>query len=177
MAVLCTLPAQKFLPVCRPQVIKSRFSLLVVFRILCFTKLRFLQLQKRCFTKVQKFLDFGGFAPSPARRTRAVTGVARTPSATLCAFQVSKYFSKFWFLVSEKLSYGSFWIEFQALFIADFFLIFKNRYLHLLCKASLRIPTPCPCFIYHFEHNLSGTSGICIFSSKLITYCAVVRVV
>ena len=55
--------------------------------------------------------------------------------------------------------------------------IFKNRYLHLLCKASLRIPTPCPCFIYHFEHNLSGTCGICIFSSKLITYCAVVRVV
>ena len=108
MAVLCTLPAQKFLPVCKPQVIKSRFSLLVVFQILCFTKLRFLQLQKRVFTKVQKFLDFGGFAPSPARRTRAVTGVARTPSATLCAVQVSKYFFKFWFLASEKLSYGLF---------------------------------------------------------------------
>ena len=108
MAVLCTLPAQKFLPVCKPHFIKSRFSLLVVFRILCFTKLRFLQLQKRFFTKVQKFLDFGGFAPSPARRTRAVTGVARTPSATLCAFQVSKYFFKFWFLATEKLSYGSF---------------------------------------------------------------------
>ena len=108
MAVLCTLPAQKFLPVCKPHFIKSRFSLLVVFQILCFTKLRFLQLQKRFFTKVQKFLDFGGFAPSPARRTRAVTGVARTPSATLCAFQVSKYFFKFWFLASWKLSYGSF---------------------------------------------------------------------
>ena len=177
MAVLCTLPAQKFLPVCKPQVTKSRFSLLVVFQILCFTKLHFLQLQKRIFTKVQKFLDFGGFAPSPARRTRAVTGVARTPSSTLCAFQVSKYFFKFWFLASEKLSYGSFSCSCQALFIADFKLIFKNWYLHLLCKASLRIPTPCPCFIYHFEHNLYGTSGICIFSSKLITDCAVVRVV
>ena len=92
MAVLCTLPAQNFLPVCKPQFIKSRFSLLVVFQILCFTRLRFLQLQKRFLQKVQKFLDFGGFAPSPARQTRAVTGVARTPSATLCAFQVSKYF-------------------------------------------------------------------------------------
>ena len=108
MAVLCTLPAQKFFPVCKPHFIKSRFSLLVVFQILCFTKLRFLQLQKRFLQKVQKFLDFGGFAPSPARRTRAVTGVAKTPSATLCAFQVSKYFFKFWFLASEKLGYGSF---------------------------------------------------------------------
>ena len=106
MAVLCTLPAQKFLPFCKPHFIKSRFSLLIVFEILCFTKLRFLQLQKRFFTKVQKFLDFGGFAPSPARRTRAVTEVARTPSATLCPFQVSKYFFNFWLLTSWKLSYG-----------------------------------------------------------------------
>jgi hypothetical protein len=73
MAVLCTLPAQKFLPVCKPHFIKSRFSLLVVFQILCFTKLRFLQLQKRFFTKVQKFLDFGGFAPSPARNSQRYT--------------------------------------------------------------------------------------------------------
>ena len=54
--------------------------------------------------------------------------------------------------------------------------IFQNRLVHLLCKASLRIPLFCPWFIYHIEHSLSGTSGICIFSPKLTTYGAVVRV-
>ena len=74
------------------------------------------------FTKFQKFLDFGGFAPRPARRTRAVTGVARTPSATLCAFQVTKYF--FQVLVPGEL-------EAQLRFIlkcisSDFTLMFKK---------------------------------------------------
>ena len=54
--------------------------------------------------------------------------------------------------------------------------IFQNRLVHLLCKASLRIPLFCPWFIYHIEHSLSGISGICIFSPKLTTYGAVVRV-
>ena len=55
--------------------------------------------------------------------------------------------------------------------------ILKNRPVYLLCKASLRIPLFCPWFIYHIEHSLSGISGICIFSSKLTTYGALVRVV
>ena len=62
------------------------------FPISLFYKTALFAASEALFTKVQKFLDFGGFTPSPARRTRAVTGVARTPSATLCAFQVSKYF-------------------------------------------------------------------------------------
>ena len=55
--------------------------------------------------------------------------------------------------------------------------ICKNRLVHLLCKASLRIPLFFPWFIYHIEHSPSRISGICIFSSKLTTYGAVVRVV
>ena len=69
MAVLCTLPAQKFSPVCKPHFIKSRFSLLVVFQILCFTKLRFLQLQKRF---LQKFKIFGLWRLRPQSRTADV---------------------------------------------------------------------------------------------------------
>ena len=46
---------------------KSRFLLLIVFRIICFTKLRFLQLQKRFIQKVQKFLDI--LEASPQSRT------------------------------------------------------------------------------------------------------------
>ena len=111
MAVLCTLPAQKFLPVCKPHFIKSRFSLLVVFQILCFTKLWFLQLQKRFFTKVQKFLDFGGFAPCPARRTRAVTGVAKLPALHFALFRCPIFFQV---LISGEL-------EAQLRFILKFF--------------------------------------------------------
>ena len=84
MAVLCTLPAQKLLPVCKPHFVKSRFSLLIVFQILCFTKLHLLHLQKRF---LQKFKSFWTLEASPP-----VPHGARTPSATLCAFQVSKYF-------------------------------------------------------------------------------------
>ena len=65
MAVLCTLPAQKFLPVCKPHFIKSRFSLLVVFQILCFTKLRFLQLQKRFLQKFKSFWTLEASPPVP----------------------------------------------------------------------------------------------------------------
>ena len=125
-------PRKTFLPVCKPHFKKSHFSLRVVFQILCFTKLRFLQLHKRFLQKFQFF--FGLWRLRPQSRT------------------------------ADARCYGS-------------RLTGALREPHLLCKASLRIPTPCPCFMHHFEHNLSGTSGICIFSSKLITYCAVVRVV
>ena len=50
-----SLPSQELLLVRMPTFAKLRFSLLVVFRILCFTKLPFLQLQKRFIQKVQKF--------------------------------------------------------------------------------------------------------------------------
>ena len=92
-----SLLAQKFLLDRIPTFTKSHFSLLIVLQILRFTNVHLLQLQKRFIQKVQKVLDFGGFAPSPARRMRATAGVARTLSPSLCAFQESKYFFKFYF--------------------------------------------------------------------------------
>ena len=50
-----------------------------------------------------------------------------------------------------------------------------------LCICYVRLPSGflwfCPLFMSYIEQGLSAISDICILSSKLTTYCAVVRVV
>ena len=108
MAVLCTLPAQKFLPVCKPHFIKSRFSLLVVFQILCFTKLRFLQLQKRFLQKFKSFWTLEASPPVPHGGRALLRESPELPTLHFALFRCPNIFFKFWFLASWKLSYGSF---------------------------------------------------------------------
>ena len=177
MAVLCTLPAQKVLPVCKPHFIKSRFSLLVVFQILCFTKLRFLQLQKRFLQKFKSFWTLEASPPVPHGGRALLRESPELPALHFALFRCPNIFSSFGSWRVRSSATVHFEVHFKRYSLPISLWFSKNRYLHLLRKASLRIPTPCPCFIYHFEHNISGTSGICIFSSKLITYCAVVRLV
>ena len=100
MAVLYTLPAQKSLPVCKPHFKKSRFLLLFVFQILCFTKLRFLQLHKRFLQKFKSFWTSEASPPVPHGGHALLRESPELPALHFALFRCPNIFFKFWFLPS-----------------------------------------------------------------------------